>query len=120
GVTITLRWAHELGQRGRVPMTPVRASRLTPLERPVPTGPPAYDHVRGHTPRGRRTELYGLLDTLFIVAGVVVSIWLVLLYLVEGISLTPARLLYLVGFWVLLTYITLPRLHQLLTWIYLP
>src|SRR5699024_7606647 len=60
------------------------------------------------------------LDTLFIVAGVVVSIWLALLYLEEGFSLTPVRLLYLLGFWVLLTYITLPRLHQLMTWIYLP
>ncbi|MBB5833122.1 LssY C-terminal domain-containing protein [Brachybacterium aquaticum] len=50
----------------------------------------------------------------------VVAIWLALLYLVEGFSLTPVRLLYLLGFWVLLTYITLPRLHQLMTWIYLP
>lgn len=101
-------------------MTPAREARLVPSERPIPEQPPAYDHARGHTQRGRRFELYGFLDTLFIVAGVVVSIWLALLYLVEGFSLTPARLLYLVGFWVLLTYITLPRLHQLMTWIYLP
>ena len=101
-------------------MTPARSPRLVPLRRPVPTTPPAYDHARGGTVQGSRFELYGLLDTLFIVAGVVVSIWLALLYLVEGFSLTPVRLLYLLGFWVLLTYITLPRLHQLMTWIYLP
>ncbi|MGP9536502.1 LssY C-terminal domain-containing protein [Brachybacterium sp. AOP43-C2-M15] len=101
-------------------MTPAREARLSPLDRPVPVEPPVYDHERGHTARGRRFELYALLDNLFIAAGVVVSIWLALLYLVEGFSLTPVRLLYLLGFWVLLTYITLPRLHQLMTWIYLP
>lgn len=101
-------------------MTPARESGVEPLTRPVPAEPPVYDHSRGHTPRGQRFEVYALLDTLFIVAGVVVSIWLALLYLFEGFSLTPVRLLYLVGFWLLLTYITLPRLHQLMTWIYLP
>ncbi|ATG50684.1 hypothetical protein CFK38_03480 [Brachybacterium vulturis] len=101
-------------------MTATREGHLVPLRRPVPQEPPAYDHVRGGTAQGPRFELYSLLDTLFIAAGVVVSIWLALLYLVEGFSLTPIRLLYLLGFWVLLTYITLPRLHQLMTWIYLP
>ncbi|MBP2409349.1 LssY C-terminal domain-containing protein [Brachybacterium fresconis] len=101
-------------------MTPAREARRRPLERPIPATRPSYDHASGHDPAGRRVELYGLLDTLFIVAGVVVSVWLALLYLVEGFSLTPVRLLYLVGFWILLTYITLPRLHQLMTWIYLP
>ena len=101
-------------------MTPTRVARLTALQRPVPIEQPEYDHAAGHTHRGFRLNVYGLLDTLFIVAGLVISIWLALLYLVEGFSLTPVRMLYLVGFWILLTYITLPRLHQLLTWIYLP
>ena len=110
----------DAGGDGRAPVTPARSARLVPLGRPVPAEPPGYDHSRGHTPRGRRFELYALLDNLFIAAGVVVAIWLALLYLVEGFSLTPVRLLYLLGFWILLTYITLPRLHQLMTWIYLP
>ncbi|WP_114854045.1 LssY C-terminal domain-containing protein [Brachybacterium sp. YJGR34] len=101
-------------------MTPVRSSRLAPLSRPLPQEPPVYDHAGGHSPTARRIDVYAFLDNLFIAAGVVVSIWLALLYLVEGFSLTPARLLYLLVFWVLLTYITLPRLHQLMTWIYLP
>lgn len=101
-------------------MTPARSARLVPLRRAIPEAPPRYDHEQGHTPAPGRFELYALLDSLFIIAGLVVSIWLALLYLIEGFSLTPVRLLYLVGFWVLLTYITLPRLHQLMTWIYLP
>ncbi len=101
-------------------MTPAREGSLVPLDRPVPEERPVYDHARGHTVTGRRIELYALLDSIVIAAGVVVAIWLALLYLVEGFSLTPVRLLYLLVFWVLLTYITLPRLHQLMTWIYLP
>ena len=101
-------------------MTPTREVHLVPLDRPLPQQSPVYDHERGHTVGGPRVELYALLDNLFIAVGVVVSIWLALLYLVEGFSLTPVRMLYLLGFWVLLTYITLPRLHQLMTWIYLP
>lgn len=101
-------------------MTPARAPRLVPLERPVPAEQPQYDHQRGHAPVRGGFELYGLLDTLFIVAGLVLSVWLAGLYLLEGFSLTPVRMLYLVGFWLLLTYIALPRLHQVMTWIYLP
>src|SRR5690625_4508483 len=119
-VVTTLRWGHELGLPRTAPVNPARAARLAPFQRPIPEHPPVYDHERGHNPADRPFEVYGLLDTLFIVAGVVVSVWLALLYLVEGFSLTPVRLLYLVGFWLLLTYITLPRLHQLMTWIYLP
>lgn len=101
-------------------MTPARLPRLVPLERPVPAEQPQYDHQRGHSPVRGGFELYGLLDTLFIVAGLVLSVWLAGLYLLEGFSLTPVRMLYLVGFWLLLTYIALPRLHQVMTWIYLP
>lgn len=101
-------------------MSPARSARLVRLQRPAPERPPEYDHRAGHTPSPRRIELHSLLDTLFIIAGLVFSFWLAILYLVEGFSLTPVRLLYLVGFWILLTYIALPRLHQVLTRIYLP
>ncbi|MFC0673752.1 LssY C-terminal domain-containing protein [Brachybacterium hainanense] len=101
-------------------MPPHRPPRPVPLDRPVPDRPPVYDEARGHADRGRRLEIYHLLDALFVVAGLVISAWLAFLYLMQGFSLTPVRLLYLLVFWVLFTYITLPRLHQLLTWIYLP
>ena len=63
-------------------MTPAREGSVVPLDRPVPEQRPVYDHARGHTVAGRRVELYALLDNLFIAAGVVVAIWLALLYLV--------------------------------------
>lgn len=101
-------------------MTPRRPASRVPLDRPIAAEPPAYDHDAGHNHNRRRLEIYTLLDNGFIAAGVVVSAWLALIYLVEGFSLTPIRLLYLLGFWLLLTYITLPRLHQVMTRIYLP
>lgn len=91
-----------------------------PLNRPVPTAYPAYDHANGHIRSPRRVNIYQLLDALFVFAGLVMSVWLAGLYLLQGFSLTPIRLVYLVGFWLLFTYISLPRLHQILTWIYLP
>ncbi|MDO5662452.1 MAG: LssY C-terminal domain-containing protein [Brachybacterium sp.] len=101
-------------------MTPARTARLTPLQRPIPTSPPQYDHDRGHPERGRPIEIYTLIDVLFVVIGLGLSGWLAVLYLLEGFSLSPTRMLFLVVFWLVLTYVTLPRLHEVLTWIYLP
>lgn len=61
-----------------------------------------------------------MLDALFVIGGTGLTLWLAALYLREGFSLSPSRLVYLVAFWVLFTYIALPRLHQLLTVLYLP
>ncbi|MCS6711939.1 LssY C-terminal domain-containing protein [Brachybacterium sp. EF45031] len=91
-----------------------------PIDRPVPSSPPVYDHERGGEAHIERPELYTLFDALFVVAGVLMSMWLAGLYLRAGFVPSPVRILYLVGFWLLLTYVTLPRLHQVLTWIYLP
>src|SRR5699024_7543162 len=60
-------------------------------------------------------EVYGLLDTLCMVSGVVVSVWLVLFSPVARCSLTPVRLVCLVGFWLLLTHLALPPLPQLIS-----
>lgn len=101
-------------------MSEVDHGRVEPIDRPLPTQPPLYDHSQGHAEHGRRLEPHTLLGVVFVLAGLAMSIWLAGLYLREGFSLTPTRLLYLLGFWILLTYVALPRLHQVLTSIYLP
>ena len=101
---------------GTVPRPP----RLIPLDRPIPAEYPEYDHTHGHIPAPRRYDVYMLLDAAFVLIGLVISAWLAWLYLLQGFALTPVRLLYVVGFWLLFSYITLPRLHQILTWVYLP
>lgn len=97
-----------------------RSPRLTPLSRPVPTSAPVYEHPPRPGRRPLRLGLPALFDAVFVVIGLALSLWLAGLYLREGFSLSLVRLLYLVAFWVLLTYIALPRLHQLLTVLYLP
>lgn len=97
-----------------------RPSRLRPIDRPVPTSPPVYAHPDhpGRTALG--IEPSALIGSVFVAFGVGLSLWLAVLYLREGFSLDPVRLLYLLGFWLLLTYVSLPRLHQVLTVLYLP
>jgi hypothetical protein len=61
----------------------------------------------------------GWLDTVFFVLAGVLSVWLASLTLQEGI--TPGwQSLLLVVFWVLVAYLVLPRVHRILTQIYLP
>lgn len=97
-----------------------RPPRLIPLDRAIPAEYPEYDHEHGHIPAPRRYNVYMLLDAGFVLVGLVLSAWLAWLYLLQGFSLTPVRLLYVVGFWLLFSYITLPRLHQVMTAVYLP
>ncbi|MGP9695435.1 LssY C-terminal domain-containing protein [Brachybacterium sp. AOP25-B2-12] len=93
---------------------------VRPLDRPAPTSPPEYDHPDHPHHGGRRIHLYPLLDALFVIVGTGLSLWLGALYLREGFSLSPTKMLYLLAFWLLFTYVALPRLHQLLTVLYLP
>jgi len=59
------------------------------------------------------------LDRAFFVLAGIVSVWLAYLTLREGIAPGWQTLLILV-FWVLVAYLVLPRLHRILTRIYLP
>jgi len=69
-------------------------------------------------PPGRHSTM-GALDTaLFLLAGLA-SFWLAYLVLVS--SLRPGwQLLMLVPFWLLVAYLALPRLHRVLTYLYVP
>jgi hypothetical protein len=69
--------------------------------------------------RERRPSVMGMLDgVLFAFAGLA-TIWLA--YLVFRESIEPGwPMLLLIVFWVLLTYLLLPRLHRILTRLYVP
>lgn len=59
------------------------------------------------------------LDTVFFIVGGLSAAWLAYLVLLEGIRPGWPSLL-LVAFWALVAYLALPRLHRILTRIYLP
>jgi hypothetical protein len=56
----------------------------------------------------------------FVVLGLVLAFWLAGLFLVRALPGEPLWIVYLLLFWALLTYLALPRLHQLFTLIYVP
>lgn len=59
------------------------------------------------------------LDQLFFVTGGAIAVWLAWLTFQEGV-IPGWQLLLLIVFWVMVAYLVLPRLHRILTSIYLP
>ncbi len=75
----------------------------------------------GPNPRSRRglQSLTATLDSLLFVFAGVSAVWLA--YLLLRASLRPNwQILLLVVFWALVAYLVLPRLHRVLTYLYLP
>jgi len=69
--------------------------------------------------RERRPSLMDIIDGILFAFAGVATIWLAYLVLREGIQ--PGwPMLMLIVFWVILTYLLLPRLHRILTRVYVP
>lgn len=67
----------------------------------------------------RRWRASGLLDDSLFIAAAVLSLLLAAVVLRKGIS-TWADLFYLLGFYLVLAYLALPRIHRILTTLYVP
>ncbi|QBE48965.1 LssY C-terminal domain-containing protein [Leucobacter triazinivorans] len=67
-----------------------------------------------------RVSLTAVLDEFFFVYAGLAAIWLAWLVLTETFSFGWFGILFLVAFWGLLAYLVLPRLHRILTTIYVP
>ena len=70
--------------------------------------------------RARRYSRGAALDWFFFIFAGLASIWLAYLSLTESFRIGWWGLLVAVAFWVLLAYLVLPRLHRILTTIYVP
>lgn len=68
----------------------------------------------------KRVSLLAVLDEFFFVFAALASIWLAWLLLTETFRLGWWGLLFFIPFWGLLAYLVLPRVHRVLTTIYLP
>ncbi len=60
------------------------------------------------------------LDWVFFIIGGVAAVWLAWLLVKESFTLGWWQIAFVVVFWVLLAYLVLPRLHRILTRIYVP
>ena len=79
-------------------------------ERPDPAAPP---------PR-RRISLTAVLDEFFFVYAGLAAVWLSWLVFTESFQFGWFGILFAIVFWVILAYLVLPRLHRILTTIYVP
>ncbi|QAB19039.1 hypothetical protein Leucomu_14925 [Leucobacter muris] len=67
-----------------------------------------------------RISLTAVLDEFFFIYGGVAAIWLAWLVLTESFSFGWLGILSFIAFWVLLAYLALPRVHRILTTVYVP
>lgn len=86
---------------------------------PVPAEVPSYTS-RPPARSVNKGRVYALLDSLFAGYGLVLTFWFALVLLLSGLDLTWRAVIFLIAFWVLLTYVALPRLHQMFTTLYIP
>lgn len=90
----------------------------------VPPHPPAGDHGAAddgaRRPRGARDRLVALGDGFFFVFAGLAAVWLAWLVLSESIHLGWFAILYVVAVWLVIAYLALPRLHRILTALYVP
>ncbi|SDZ14140.1 LssY C-terminal domain-containing protein [Herbiconiux ginsengi] len=92
---------------------------LTPAAPPEPApGPASGSPAPGK--RRRTFSVNAVLDNLFFVVAGLASIWLAYLVLTDGFSMGWAQVWFYVVFWVIVAYVALPRLHRILTNIYVP
>ncbi|MDQ0894292.1 LssY C-terminal domain-containing protein [Agromyces ramosus] len=71
-------------------------------------------------PQARRFSVNALVDGFFFVFAGLASVWLAWLVLTESFSFGWWGIAFFVLFWVVLAYLVLPRLHRILTAIYVP
>ena len=69
---------------------------------------------------GRRRSAGAVVDYLFFLFGGVSSVWLAWIIVTESFSWGWFLFLFFLLFWVVLAYLVLPRLHRILTSIYVP
>jgi hypothetical protein len=83
--------------------------------------PPTYSHppAKVREPLLRRLRLGTEVDNVFFVLSNLSLLLLAFVLVRQGLRLSWS-LLYLLGFWLVLTYLALPRLHRLLTRLYVP
>ena len=91
--------------------------------RPRPTAPPVYRPGSSGKVTEVKTRGWGLddiIDAVFFAVATAATLWLAWLLIGSGWHLDPWLALNSVLFWAVLAYLAIPRVHQVLTWLYVP
>lgn len=87
---------------------------------PVPTQYPAYQRSNVAARVGRRVSVFALLDSVFIGVALLLTLWLAFILLTGSLTLQWRSLTLLVLFWFVVSYLLLPRMHQIFALVYVP
>lgn len=92
------------------------------LFRPRPTQPPVYrnEGAKVSSSSSRIWNTDDVLDALFFAIAALAALWLSWVILGSAWRLGVVGVVNALVFWAVLAYIALPRLHQVLTWLYVP
>ncbi len=107
-----------------IPTQADRSGAAAPMARtrPRPDSPPVYS-AGSDKVLAAGTREWGVddvLDAVFFAVAALATLWLAWLLLGSGTHLSPGAIVNIVLFWAVLSYLALPRLHQILTWLYVP
>jgi hypothetical protein len=67
-----------------------------------------------------RISISSRVDSVFFVFAGVATVWLAWLVLAEGFTWGIGQVWFYIPFWLVLAYLALPRLHRILTYLYVP
>ncbi|MDO5618789.1 LssY C-terminal domain-containing protein [Kocuria sp.] len=84
---------------------------------PVPVRYVSSGRVARRRLRLRRNEV---LDTVLLLMGGILAAWLAVVCVLDISAGNTSRLLLLIPFWAVLSYVSLPRIHEVLAQLYLP
>ena len=93
--------------------------RVFMAEYNVPKDLPVYQAKKPEIKLNKK-RIYRFLDSLFAGYGLLLTFWFAGELLLSGLEFSWGSIAFLVGFWLLLTYFALPRLHYMFTSLYLP
>ncbi|MGL5406395.1 MAG: LssY C-terminal domain-containing protein [Propionibacteriaceae bacterium] len=85
----------------------------------IPQTPPIY-HAKKSEVKLNKKRIYRFLDSFFAGYGLVLTFWFAGILLLSTLEFTWQSIIFLIGFWLVLTYFALPRMHYMFTRLYLP
>lgn len=84
----------------------------------IPKGKPEYPYVKEK--KKKKSHFYLALDGIFSAYGLILTFAFAIALLLSGLVFSWASLFLILAFWIILTYVALPRFHSLLSMMYLP
>lgn len=100
---------------GRAPAAPRSRSRY-----PIPASPPVYVSRKPKVSGRKRTPVWDVVAAFFVLLALALVAWLAIIMLLHALPGDRLWGLHFAVFWLVTTYLAIPRIHQLFTLWYVP